>query len=85
MKILGSACKMLSSEVLDRDTRTLKQYLDDILEVERKGIYPEYSKKRQFIILYWEKALKKGLVSPEDKMYQAVEKMRKAEEERLKT
>lgn len=69
---------MLSSEVVDRDTRTLKQYLDDILEVERKGLYSEYSKKRRFIIMYWEKALKKGLVTPEDKMYEAVEKIRRA-------
>lgn len=71
---------MLSAEVLDRDTRTLLQYLEDILEVERKGIYPEYSKKRKFIILYWEKAIKKGLVSPDDKMYEAVEKIRRAEQ-----
>ncbi|MFQ6134523.1 MAG: hypothetical protein ACE5KU_01745 [Nitrososphaerales archaeon] len=62
----------------------MRQYLDDILEVERKGLYPEYSRKRRFIIMYWEKALKKGLVSPEDKMYEAVEKIRRAEE-RLKT
>jgi hypothetical protein len=71
---------MLSAEVLDRDTRILTQYLEDILEVERKGIYPEYSKKRKFIILYWEKAIKKGLVSPDDKMYEAVEKMRRAKQ-----
>jgi hypothetical protein len=66
---------MLSSEILDKDTRTLSQYLEDIRELEIKGLYPEYSKKRKFIILYWEKLLEKGLVKSDDKMYQIVEKI----------
>jgi hypothetical protein len=71
---------MLSAEFVDKDTRTLKQYLKDILEVEMKGSYPMFSKKRKFIIIYWEKALKKGLVSLDDKMYEALEKMRLTEQ-----
>ncbi len=65
---------------VDKDTRTLREYLDNVLKVERKGIYPEYSKKRRFIIMYWEKALKSGFVNLEDKMHDAMEKIRKAEQ-----
>lgn len=67
---------MLSSETLDKDTRTLSQYLRDIRELEIKRLYPEYSKKRRFIILFWEKQLNKGLVKSNEKMYQIVDKIR---------
>jgi len=68
--------QMIAVSVLDRDTRTLRQYLKDLMETERRGVYPEYSKKRRLIIMYWERAVKKGLVSLDDKMYEAVDKMR---------
>ncbi len=74
----------VNRSITSKDTRTIKQYLEAVSEIERRGTSPAYSKERKRIINYWQNAIKKGLVSPEDKMYKAIEKMRRIEKQQLK-
>ncbi len=73
----------VNKSITGNDTRTVKQYLEDVAEIERKGKSPAYSNERKRIITYWKNALEKGLVSPEDKMFKAIEKMRQVEKQKL--
>lgn len=74
-----------NKNITSKDTRTIKQYLEDVAEIERRGTSPTYSKERKQIIIYWQNAIKKRLVSPEDKMYKAIEKMRQIEKRQPET
>lgn len=69
----------INRNITSKDTRIIEQYLDDVAEMEQQGTSPAYSKERKQITSYWQNAIKKGLVSPEDKMYKAIEKMRQIE------
>lgn len=75
----------INRNITSKDTRTIKQYLDNVAEIERRGKSPAYSKERKQIISYWQNTIKKGLVSPEDKMYKAIEKMRQIEKRQPET
>jgi ABC-type branched-subunit amino acid transport system ATPase component len=44
------------------DSRTLREYLRDVGVIELRGLYPEYSTKRKWILSYWYKALEDGKV-----------------------
>jgi uncharacterized protein YdeI (YjbR/CyaY-like superfamily) len=72
------------NNITSEDTRTVKQYLRDVAETEKEGKSPEYSKQRKLITKYWKNAIRAGLVSPEDKMYKAIKKMRRAEKQQIK-
>jgi len=61
---------------VEEDNRTLAAYLKDVERLEREGHYLEYSRLRRKILDYWHNALSEGVVSLDDTMAEALEKVK---------
>jgi len=75
MKYVGSTTTRLQESV--EDGRTLREYLADVEKTEDLHLYPEFSRVRRTILLYWSNAIKQRKVSLDDHMPTAIRKMKK--------
>jgi hypothetical protein len=61
---------------VEEDDRTLAAYLRDVQRLEAEGHYLEHSRLRKKILNYWNDALSAGVVSLDDPMTVALEKVK---------